>query len=215
MTRSCCSTKSRGFSLIELLIVVTILFILGAIATPTLIRSIRAYQLESSARQVANMILSARYEAMRRNQRTCAVFDNAIGENRYGLDLNGGCTEAAPVLGNNEPFAVSSTGVFWFRGFVPAPPPDFTGLPVGYDPANSIAPPSYRVTFSPRGTLVTAPVGSVPAAATWLLPAQVHMIMLHRPIAGGDEARVLITVTPMGRIKLFRWQFGAAQWEEF
>lgn len=191
--------SQRGFTLLEMMIVVVIILIMAAIATPSLLRAIRRYQLESSGRRVANMILSARYEAMRRNQRMCAVFAQVGGENRYFLDVNGPCTDNPPTFDAGEPYIVTPDNVTWFTALVPA-----TGLPAGYTPV--LPPTSYRVTFDPRGTVVTA------NGPNWSLATGVQMICLLRTVPEFDA--VLITVTPVGKIKLFRWLPGATTWVE-
>lgn len=199
--------KSRGFTLIELLIVITIVLIMAGMATPALLRAVRFYQLESTSNQVKSMILSARYEAIRRNRRICAVFDPASGENRYGLDLNGPCNNANPTIDPGEPFLVSPITQDWFNGGAPAVPPSYNGLPAGYDAANTEVPVAYRITFSPRAVLVTS-VGGGP----WTTPARVQIFMLRRAQGGQDWDRILVTVTPMGKVKLYRWDFAGNTW---
>jgi prepilin-type N-terminal cleavage/methylation domain-containing protein len=100
--------RQRGFSLLEMMIVITLMIIIAAFATPTLVRTIRNYQMESAARQVSNTILSARYEAMRRNRRVCTLFQRVGNEGRYGLDLNGAdrdpCDDGSRALTGTEPY---------------------------------------------------------------------------------------------------------------
>lgn len=210
----------RGFSLFELLVVVSILLIMGAIATPYLFRAIRNYQMESAGRQIANMILRARYEAMQRNRRVCAVFQRVGNERRYGLDVRGPdnepCNDANPVLDPGapgvagDPFIVTTRLAEWWSNDNPALPP-LTGLPAGYDQiAEATAPPRYRVTFSPRGTVVVDAGGG-----NWRIATTVQLITLRRALAVEFDA-VLVTVTPVGRIKLYRYRRvgGAFRWVE-
>jgi len=205
-------SKSRGFSLIELLIVVGIILVLSGIAMPNLFRAIRSYQLESAGRQVGNMILRARYEAMQRNRRVCTVFQRVGAEGRYGLDLTGPdaepCDDPAPTLDANESFMVTNNIVNWFFNDTPNLPP-LTGLPAGYNTVATIeAPPRFRIVFSPRGTVVQPMVGG-----GWQMATNVQAINLVRNIPN-DYDGVLITVTPVGRIKLYRWRTNTLRWEE-
>lgn len=204
--------KSRGFSLIELLIVVGIILVLSAIATPSLFRAIRSYQLESAGRQVGNMLLRARYESMQRNRRVCAVFQRAGAEGRYGLDLTGAdaepCDDANPQLAGNDPFMVTNNFTNWWFNDNPVYPP-LNGLPAGYNTvATIVPPPRFRVVFSPRGIVVQPGLGG-----TWTMATQTRMICLVRNIPNDFDA-VLVTVTPVGRIKLYRWRIYNVAWEE-
>ena len=61
--RAACS----GFSVLELLVVVAIIAVLAAIAIPSIITTLRAYQVTSAAGQVADNIKFARAEAIRLN----------------------------------------------------------------------------------------------------------------------------------------------------
>ena len=214
-------TRQRGFTMLEMLVVVFIVLIMSAIAVPALFRSIRGYQLEGAARKVANVIVRARFEAVQRNQRVCSAFLRVGGEARYGLDLIGpdpqpcddGAVTALPDPGiPGEPFIVTPGNVQWFNADNPALPP-FAGLPPGFDnvPAGSVVvPANYRITFSPRGTVV------VPAGGgNWVLSNQVQMIPLIQPVGsnfGNATASYLITITPVGKVKLYAWDPAGAQW---
>jgi len=205
-------SKSRGFSLIELLIVVGIILVLSGIATPTLFRAIRSYQLEAAGRQVGNLILRARYEAMQRNRRVCTVFQRVGGEGRYGLDLTGPdsepCNDAAPTLDANESYIYTNNHTNWWFNDNPVYPP-LNGLPAGYNTTTTIVPPPrFRIVFSPRGTVVQPGLGN-----TWIMATQVRLICLVRNIPNDFDA-VLVTVTPVGRIKLYRWRLNTTRWEE-
>ena len=52
-----------GFSLLEVLVVIAILLTLMALATPSMLRAINSYRLESTARGVSTLIQRARFEA--------------------------------------------------------------------------------------------------------------------------------------------------------
>jgi hypothetical protein len=54
--------------MVELAISMTVLLILTAIAIPSLMRSIRTYQLNSAAARVSDMLKFTRFEAVRRNK---------------------------------------------------------------------------------------------------------------------------------------------------
>jgi prepilin-type N-terminal cleavage/methylation domain-containing protein len=199
--------SAAGFSLLEVLVVVAILLTLIALATPSLIRAINTYRLESTARNVSSLIQRTRFEAMRRNRTTCTRFQLAGAEGRYFMNLQGAppdpCTEPAPTADPGEPAVVTPGNIVWYSGGAPALPPDLDGLPPGY--AATLLP-GYGVTFSPRGVAIDAAGNMV---------NQIQAIcLLGQP--GVDfpnvNQAVLITVTPTGSVKLFRWERSATAW---
>jgi Tfp pilus assembly protein FimT len=60
----------RGYSLVELLVSMGIIFTFSAFAVPSLVRSYRSYQADDAASQVAAELKFTRYEAIRRNSPT-------------------------------------------------------------------------------------------------------------------------------------------------
>jgi Tfp pilus assembly protein FimT len=74
----CKAPKSRqitvGFSLTELVVVLAVAMILMAVGLPSFMRAYHAYQLNSAATQVADMLRLARYDAIRRNVQMNCVF---------------------------------------------------------------------------------------------------------------------------------------------
>jgi Tfp pilus assembly protein FimT len=59
--------RERGFSVLELLVVVAVIMIVTAISMPSFLRAIRIYQLNDAATQVASVLKFTRYEAIRLN----------------------------------------------------------------------------------------------------------------------------------------------------
>jgi prepilin-type N-terminal cleavage/methylation domain-containing protein len=66
-SRSKAPSYIRGYSTIELLVVLGIFGIVSAIALPSLARTYRNYQMDDAANQVAGILKFTRYEAIRRN----------------------------------------------------------------------------------------------------------------------------------------------------
>ncbi len=56
-----------GFSMVELVVSLCLMVILTAIAVPSLVRSLRAYQLNATAAGLSDMLKFTRFEAVRRN----------------------------------------------------------------------------------------------------------------------------------------------------
>lgn len=64
----------RGFSLVELLIVVAIIVILAAVALPSIATFVRNYRIRGAAQQVASEIQAARTKAIMKNTNLGVVF---------------------------------------------------------------------------------------------------------------------------------------------
>jgi len=57
----------RGFTVLELVVVVAVIMIITAISMPSFLNAIRTYQLNDAATQVASVLKFTRYEAIRLN----------------------------------------------------------------------------------------------------------------------------------------------------
>ncbi len=60
-------SRSRGFSMVELAVSLSVALILTAIAIPSMMRSFRTYQLNDAAARMSDMLKFTRFEAVRRN----------------------------------------------------------------------------------------------------------------------------------------------------
>src|SRR5256884_2460446 len=61
-------SRIGGFSMVELAVSLAILMILSAIAIPSLMHSLRTYQLNDAAGRLSDMLKFTRFEAVRRNR---------------------------------------------------------------------------------------------------------------------------------------------------
>src|SRR5256886_8303843 len=61
-------SRIGGFSMVELAVSLAILMILSAIAIPSLMHSLRTYQLNDPAGRLADMLKFTRFEAVHRNR---------------------------------------------------------------------------------------------------------------------------------------------------
>ena len=59
--------RAKGFSMVELLVVLGIVMVLSGLAIPQITTTLRTYQVTSAASQVADTIKFTRFEAIRRN----------------------------------------------------------------------------------------------------------------------------------------------------
>jgi type II secretory pathway pseudopilin PulG len=61
-------SRIGGFSMVELAVSMTVVLVLSAIAIPSLMHSVRTYQLNDAAGRVSDILKFTRFEAVRRNK---------------------------------------------------------------------------------------------------------------------------------------------------
>lgn len=104
---------SRGFTMIELLLVLSLMLILALFGYPTMIRYIHKSKLISIARQTTSLMNLSRFEAVKRNRPVRVEADFAASRMIAFADLNGNGTfeEATDRLVNQ--FALPQDVRFW------------------------------------------------------------------------------------------------------
>lgn len=148
-------TTIAGFSVVELVISLCVMLILSAIAIPTLMRSLRAYQLNDAATRLASMLKFTRFEAVRRNTQVNFLMQaNASGTGYFvGTDSN--------KDGNLDPTDKQEL-IAGFATIISsgAPPPTAILTALG---ASTLTPVSGNatITFDARGAIRTSIGGSV------------------------------------------------------
>jgi len=173
----------RGFSLLEMMAVVAILLILGAMASPSLMRAIRSYRLESSTRQIADILKRTRYEAMRRNQRIATAYQAPTGARgaELGIDFNmNGTLDTGEPRAQMPPYLLIYE---WSYAPYEVSWPDYTNTMLGT-----------TITFGPDGTALEQSGGN------WQLASNIPSVYLYTWV--GDN--YIVTVTPAGNVKSWK-----------
>jgi type IV fimbrial biogenesis protein FimT len=62
-------SATAGFSMVELVVSICVMLVLTAVAIPSLMRSLRVYQLSDAAARVSDMLKYTRFEAVRQNKK--------------------------------------------------------------------------------------------------------------------------------------------------
>ncbi|MBI4467451.1 MAG: prepilin-type N-terminal cleavage/methylation domain-containing protein [Acidobacteria bacterium] len=210
--------RHSGFSLLEIMVTLAIILVLSGVATPFLVRAIRRYQSEAAVRNVANILLRTRYQAVQQNQRATAVFEHVWapffepGERpNLGIDLDG-----SVAIEPGEPQVFGGTDM-WLSSFpTDTADPDYTG-------ANQINPEfvwddfpnvKIRVTFAPDGTVLMPD----PETGTLQMAPGIQNILFARG-TGMSIQYYAVTVTPAGRLRLWRLEMdpntGNFVWKNF
>lgn len=178
------TNKASGFSLIELLVVMGVILVIGAIAIPNVLQSLRTYRLSSTATEVANLIQATRYEAIRANTNV-SIRGQAVGNTFViWIDRDGNLLQGA-----TEPMAMLPSEI----QFLPqASVPSIASMGPSYQ---NMQPAAGLITFNSRGTV------SFGAGAPF-----VYGMFLGYPNAPTYGFRA-VTLTPVGKTKV--WAAGA------
>ncbi len=142
--------EEKGFSLMEITIVVAIMMVTIAFAFPAVQNSLRTYRLGGAVTNVTRMIQMARYAAIRQGTNACTLSDIFLGATTLRVDAN--CN--ATVDPGETTFVVFPAGVT-LTNVGPAP----AGMPFPAAPVAVDAP--YAITFTSRGTKTVPPAASI------------------------------------------------------
>ena len=174
------ASRARGFTLIEALVVITVIMLIAAMTMPSVTRFLQTYRLIGGASDLANILQRARYEAIRLNRSNPPLFCRAqLQGNRQAIWID--------VINNSIPDPTESIIVlpqgvqFLGSGQVPS----LASMGPAY--ANAQQPPGF-IAFDGRGTVSGPPV--------------VYVTFLGFP---GDPTYGFraITLTPTGRTKIW------------
>lgn len=193
----------QGFTLAELIVVVTIILVVGGLSIPNLTRAIDSSRLKGATQTLAAAYQDARIRATQKNT-SYEVLVSPIGitpaQVCIDLDGDGTCGAGDPVTTFPTQVSVSNLGVP-----VPLGPGQLTYLTTDTEhpaPGNSL-------TWNALGLPCQRSSATAPCTATgW-----VQYLQLQR--SNGDVMYAAVTVTPTGRVKT--WIFipssnGNGQW---
>ncbi len=104
--------NNKAFTLVELMIVVTIFGIIALIAVPNLATGLPKYRIKRAARDMTSTIRAARAEAIKTSSNTTIEFD--VDNNRYSINgelyPGGGMDSLAEYYGSGVSFGVGNSG---------------------------------------------------------------------------------------------------------
>ena len=203
--------KARGFSLLELLIAITIMAIVLSIALPQLTAARRLQRLSALPRQVLSQLRSARQQAMSQRRAVTFQYDNQKKQTRMIAHLEtGAAVLAAPGYPNTAGSAVFNSTLLTGEGIdtsdisygIPA------GLPLGalgdgtnLTPLNASG--QVNITFQPDGSVTGA--NGQPADTA---------LFFYNALLPKETASAVSILGSAGRVKIWRYNWSANQYAE-
>ena len=208
------SMRSRGgFSLIEMLVVVTIILVVTAISVPNIMQTIAQVRLRSAANSVAGLLQQARIRAVRDNAYYGVIADDGSGSltadaNIACVDVNANNTCAASADKLDPQVRLGGTNVLTM-----STPPATVDSAAGFSSSNDAIveqDKTLRVYFNSRG-LPCAVSGSVCKSTDSSGKGYVYVYYItdQRPIYGWAA----ITVSAAGRIRVWTYA-GNSVWDQ-
>ncbi len=219
----------RGFSLVELLVVMIVILTVAAVAVPQIMRTIQVIRTRSSADQLAGLIQSIRQQAVKNNKFYTGINQNIGITTKYCVDANwdGACqdTEFGIALADymTPALAPPDTSLITCGPLGPA------ACPAGYPPGLNFIPEAQNTTwvasYNARGLPCVSktnpgnepkypndqcvqidPVSNVPVGFLYVLQYQ------------NGQSYSAVAVTPSGRVT--SWTYtgidgnGKAVWQQ-
>lgn len=185
----------RGFSLIELIVVLLIMLAVSAIAMPRFVTYVSTYRLKASMNQVAGLLQQQRMTAIRLNIPLAVVPTTTNGQDAGYVDVDGDSTWDSTEPGVVLPRSIQVTSAGH-------PGDATTGLDFTPETGTGVVP-----RFNARGLPCVIISGACQNYDTSASPAQLVGFVLYFKNSGvfGVPNWGAITVAPTGRIRTWIW----------
>jgi Tfp pilus assembly protein FimT len=196
MTRALFYSRNRssGLSTLELVVSMTIALIISALAIPSITKTVRVYQLNDAATQVAGIVKLTRFEAIRRNTTISCVTSQAIANGPANLwsDTNGDNVEQ----NTEKQVALGASATLLAEAVVPSA--SALASAVGVSTVTALNPASDSVRFDQRGAVT---------------PSGVYAIYVGNN-SGTDNGFRAVVVLPAGSVQVWTYAGGASAWQQ-
>ena len=228
-------SSEKGFSLIEMLIVVVVVGIMTAVAVPQMIVQRRLLRSQAVVREIATQMRYARQLAMSQHEAVTFQYDNItkeikiIDHNDSILDPENFRSGTAVLVSNGgqlntaAPATVVSTVSLAQGGILAAEmeygkPPSVTATLGDLVPMTALYQDKFTVTFQADGSVIdpagiqwaTPPIG---IAVSQGIPMDRAMFIFNNKAGSGTGAAISI-LGASGRIKVWRYNTSASKYQE-
>ncbi|HEX9121375.1 MAG TPA: prepilin-type N-terminal cleavage/methylation domain-containing protein [Terriglobales bacterium] len=179
---------ARGFSLLELMIVVGITLVVAAVAIPGVLTATQNFKLRSTASSASGLIQKARMLSVARNTYYPVLSSTDTTTNITSIFLG----NANDFTGATTP--TDNTSMIQVRGMVF----DTGSHPSATSIVGTLTPVSTLPIFNPRGS----PCFGNPCQAD---PNRMYITFLRQDRSLGTPGWAAINVTPAGRVQVWTW----------
>jgi len=189
----------RGFSLLELVIVMALILIVAGMAIPTMNYAIKDYRLRATSSSVKYVYQQARFQSVKDNIMYSVKAETIAGGTRLFVDIDCGRNSSSSNCGTWDAGANPVEPAVDIPGYIVlqsgANSPAYTSMNLtnvsGY--VNGVTASSFTISFNSRGLPCT---GANPCNT-----AQGYITYLQDTSRGGIGGFAAISITPAGRMK--------------
>jgi prepilin-type N-terminal cleavage/methylation domain-containing protein len=206
-----------GFSLVELAISMSIVLVVSALATPSVITSLAAIKMTSTAQALVSLLQDARMKAARDNKTyavSCVQFDNtnptAIDNCKIlFIDVNGdGNYDPSGSMANME-LDIQVASAVKLTTTAPSVALGSSQLTFNPNPTAASVTPVGMARFSPRGMACQLESGKCVNITTGGSQTGFLYYLTSRDVLGNIHYAA-VSVSPSGRIKV--WKYNGTTW---
>jgi len=208
--------RESGFSLMEVVIVLSIVLVVSALATPSIISSVAAVKMTSTAQSFASLLQDARMKAARDNQTyavSCVQNDNTNPTSIDGCKILFIDTDGSHTLNTSGNLSKMELDVQVASAvkFTTTPPSTTVDSVLSFTPNPTAASvtPATMAYFNPRGLACQFEAGRCVNIASGNKPTGFLYYLTSRDVLGKPHYAA-VSVSPSGRIKV--WKFNGTIW---